>query len=76
MTSGAITLGNLSDNGIKMLEVRCELCNRHGRYRVGNLVVDHGREMGLPDLLARLTATCDKRQTISLYDQCQAAFVL
>jgi hypothetical protein len=58
-----------------VLELRCEKCDRYGRFRVAGLIERYGRDMGLPELRGILSADCPSRQSVSIYDQCQARFL-
>lgn len=44
-----------------VVELVCEPCGRHGRYRKDALVERFGEAEGLPDVRAALTADCPRR---------------
>ena len=64
----------LSDVRVPVLTVVCEPCGRRERYDVERLTRQYGWDAKLPDLLARLTADCPKRGSVSVYDRCKAVF--
>ena len=39
-----ITLGDMADKGMTMLEVACRHCDRRGRLSIARLITEHGRE--------------------------------
>jgi hypothetical protein len=67
--SGAITLADVAERS-DVLAVACTRCERAGRYRLDTLIITHGRHCGIPSLLARLSADCPKRRSVSTYDLC------
>ena len=71
MTSGAVTLGQIS---FSTLQVGCTECDRQGRYQVARLIERHGPAQGLPDLAAKLSADCPRRLAGLAYDRCQICF--
>ncbi len=46
---------------LDVLHVECAKCDRHGRYRVDQLVVRLGFEGKLTDWLSKLTADCPRK---------------
>jgi hypothetical protein len=70
---GARTVGDLVDEGFTRLHLGCVKCARIGRFGLAGLVVRHGINKRLPDLLAELSAYCPQRANISL-ERCGAAF--
>lgn len=70
---GARTLGDIEGEGVERLTIGCEKCDRVGSYALARLIVDHGPEQGLPDLLAYLSRNCPKRANLSL-DRCGAVY--
>jgi hypothetical protein len=65
----------LSDLESPTVTVRCGRCRRLSNYRVRRLIEDGG-DIRLLDLLARLTAGCEKRRSPGLYDPCRATLGL
>jgi hypothetical protein len=57
VTKQAVTLGDLVGR-IERLDVRCSRCARAGRVKLAKLIVEHGAELGLPDLAVRLAGDC------------------
>lgn len=55
MPSGAVALKDFPGD---VVELACERCGRRGRYGKARLVAEHGPDVGLPDLRARLAAGC------------------
>jgi hypothetical protein len=53
-----------------MLDIACKRCDRAGRLSVDRLIQQHGTAFGIPELLQVLTATCEKRTSLSTYDIC------
>jgi hypothetical protein len=39
-----ITLGDMADKGMRMLEVACRKCPRRGRLSIARLIAEHGRD--------------------------------
>jgi hypothetical protein len=68
-TSGAVTLGQI-ERRVAVLEIACRKCERYGRYRVGRLIKEHGREMTLPTLRDIIAGDCPRQRAASVYDQC------
>jgi hypothetical protein len=52
-----ITLGDMADKGMTMLEVACRRCDRRGRLSIARLIAEHGREDGV-DLRALIAHDC------------------
>jgi hypothetical protein len=44
MPSGMITLGDMANKGMTMLEVACRRCDRRGRLSIARLIAEHGRD--------------------------------
>ena len=65
----------LSDLKSPTVAVRCARCRRLNRYRVRRLI-EEGGDIRLLDLLARLTASCERRRSPGLYDPCRATLGL
>ena len=61
---------------LDQLEVACTRCKRRGRYRLERLIAEHGAELGLPDLGARLVLAsgCPRAKAASLQDRCDVRF--
>jgi hypothetical protein len=57
-----------------VLSVVCEPCGRRERYDVERLMRQYGWDAKLTDLLARLTADCSKRGSVSIHDRCSAVY--
>lgn len=68
MPDGAL---RISDHPTDPVVIACEPCSRHGRLLKTNLIAEHG-DIPLPDLLARLTAGCAGRASLS--QRCHARF--
>jgi hypothetical protein len=69
VSEGSITLGEAAEH-TAVLTVACTRCERAGRYRLDTLIVRHGEDFGIPDLLRHLSADCPKRRSITVYDLC------
>jgi hypothetical protein len=68
-------LSDLVIEGRERLHLACDKCARVGSYVVVNLVLAHGIDKGLPDLLAELSADCPKRAGQGLgTDRCGAVY--
>lgn len=48
----------LSNYPYVLVRVRCVLCDRAGQYRLARLAAKWGSELGLEELLDRLSSTC------------------
>jgi hypothetical protein len=55
------------------LEFACDKCGRNGRYLVENLTRCFG-DMGLPELLCRISGDCQRRIENRFHDQCGAYY--
>jgi len=74
MTTGAVTLGELKERGIRMLEVACSKCERRGRLRLDRLAAKHGAGLGLPALRGILAHDCPKMSDPLVFDRCEVHF--
>jgi hypothetical protein len=54
-----ITLGDMADKGMTMLEVASRRCDRRGRLRIARLIAEHGRD-DYGDLRRIIAADCPK----------------
>lgn len=72
---GSRTLGDLLSEGQARIYVNCLPCGRSGSYSVERLVEKHGRDAGLPDLLAFLSQDCPKRRNVGIHDRCRAGYL-
>src|SRR3954453_16240728 len=52
-SKGAVTLGDIVGR-VRMLEIACRHCERHGWLSVARLVEEHGADLTLPYLRERL----------------------
>jgi hypothetical protein len=70
---GAIgtTFGDLLGK-LTVLRVECSKCGRFGRYALRRLVEQRGRDVRILDWLDDLTASCPRKQSASISDQCHA----
>jgi hypothetical protein len=66
-----ITLGDMADKGMPMLEVACRKCPRRGRLSIARLIAEHGREEDC-DLRRAIAYDCPRMQnpSISIYELC------
>src|ERR1700693_5839133 len=55
-SSGAVTLGEIVGE-LRMLEVACSRCERHGRLSVAKLIERHGRGFGRSNVARNLPLT-------------------
>ena len=67
-----ITLGQVSKRQ-RILEVACSKCDRKGKYRVSNLIAQHGASMALPSLASLLCSDCRNKDTFA-NDRCSVYF--
>jgi hypothetical protein len=65
MGDGSITLAMVS-----VLAITCSRCDRAGPCRLDALMVRHGPDFGIPELLRLLSDDCPKRKSLSAYDLC------
>jgi hypothetical protein len=74
-TYGTITLGAMRARGMKILEVACTRCDRHGRLSIARLIAEHGTENygSLRELIAH---DCPRMQdpSVSIYERCGVMF--
>jgi hypothetical protein len=47
-------------------------CGRFGRYLLGRLIEQRGRDVRILDWLDELTADCPRKRAASISDQCHA----
>ena len=71
MGKDAITLTEYPGDQVLVV---CQPCGREGRYSRARLMQQHSADIGLPDVLARITAECPKRQDWRQYGPCRAGF--
>jgi hypothetical protein len=64
----------LSDVRVPVLTVVCDLCDRREQFDVEALKRQHGGDVKMPELLARLVADCPRQQAFSIYDRCRAVY--
>jgi hypothetical protein len=69
--SGSVTLGEIAGR-LEMLRVECPKCGRAGQYRVMRLMKECGPGTLMPELLAKISGDCPKRQAGELHDPCRA----
>jgi hypothetical protein len=67
------TLTNLVKEGHERVYMSCHKCTRTGSYRLASLIVRHGADKGLPDLLVELSRDCPQRTPHGL-ELCGATF--
>jgi hypothetical protein len=72
--AGAVLLSDLTERGLRTIEIACATCERRGRYGVLRLSAKYG-DIGLPDLKATLTADCPRAAHVSPYERCKAYYV-
>jgi hypothetical protein len=58
----------------RRLELTCARCDRRGSYAIVGLMARYG-DIGLVDLLHRISAVCPRRAAAMAYDQCGAQYV-
>lgn len=68
-----ISLGDMERRGMRMLEVACHKCERHGR--LSRLIAEHGRD-DHSDLCTLITHDCPRMQNpgVSIYERCGVMF--
>jgi hypothetical protein len=68
-----ITLADMADKGMVMLEVVCRRRDPRGRLSISRLIAEHGRDGG--DLRALIAHDCSKMQnaTADIYDRWRRA---
>ncbi len=52
-----ITLGDMANKGVTMLDVACRRCDRRGRLSIARLIAEHGRD-DYGDLRALIAHDC------------------
>jgi hypothetical protein len=72
-SKGAVTLGDIVGR-VRMLEIACRHCERHGWLSVARLVEEHGADFTLPYLRERLAGDCPRLLSASIYERCGAYF--
>ena len=51
----------IADHPADPIEIDCQKCGRHGRYRQATLIEKYGSDIVLPYLLALLASDCEFR---------------
>ena len=74
MTKGALTLGQVADRIVRMLDIVCNQCDRRGWLSTARLVERHGRRVTMPTLLDLLARDCERRKSGSMHQVCGAHF--
>ncbi len=69
-----VTLGQTCAAGLVMLDVRCHVCPRRGRYRITRLIDQYGAGKQLSELKNVLSADCSKRAHESFFNRCGVYF--
>jgi hypothetical protein len=69
--TGALSLADVAAR-TDVLAVACSRCTRSGRYCLDTLIKQYNRRLGVPELLAKLSADCPKQLSVSAYDMCGA----
>jgi hypothetical protein len=64
----------LSDMSQSVLGIVCDLCGRCERFDVETLKRQHGGDVKMPELLARLVADCPRQRSFSIYDRCRVIY--
>jgi hypothetical protein len=72
-SKGAVTLGDIVGR-VRMLEIACRHCKRHGWLSVARLITEHGADITLPYLRERLAGDCPRLHSASIYERCGAYF--
>lgn len=57
-----------------MVFIECKLCSRYGRYSIRGLLEKWG-DIGMPDVLSRLTDSCTQKRDNAPMVVCKAQFV-
>jgi hypothetical protein len=73
--NGAWVLSDVAAVGRNQIDVACKKCDRRGRVSVARLLIEHGPEVPLPDLLKLLAANCPRQAAASIYDRCGVSFL-
>ena len=60
-SQGSLTI---TDHPTDPIEIDCQKCGRHGRYRKATLIEKYGSDIVLPDLLALLASDCEFRNKL------------
>lgn len=67
---GDKTLGAMCAAGVVTLNVSCQNCPRHGRYRITRLIDRHGAQMKLVELKPILAGECPTNRAWPGRDRC------
>jgi hypothetical protein len=68
-SKGAILLGEVARH-LAAVEISCNFCPRRGKANVARLMLEHGGNMPIPDLLRLLSADCARRQAARIAEPC------
>jgi hypothetical protein len=65
----------LADYPYVMVRIRCDGCQREGRYRPAKLAAKYGADFQVPDLIGKVASECPAwKLKHSLYERCKAYF--
>ncbi len=69
MSSGSLSPATYPTDAIT---IRCDRCNRTGRYKRRTLIERYGHDAAMPDVLNEITA-CERNHRLSV-ERCRAYF--
>jgi hypothetical protein len=73
MANGVITLGEMQQKGMTMLQAACRKCERRGRLSIARLIAEHGS--GPLDLRAIIAHDCPRMHPATpMYERCGVHF--
>jgi hypothetical protein len=67
--SGVVYLREVAAR-LLVLDVSCSCCDRRGRLRTNRLLVEHGADMPIPQLLRIIAGDCPKLNAVQISDIC------
>jgi hypothetical protein len=75
LTYGTISVGAMRARGMKMLDVACNRCDRHGRLSIARLIAERGAE-NYGDLRKLIAHDCQRMldPSVSIYERCGVMF--
>jgi hypothetical protein len=72
-SAGFVTLGKISAR-LRVLEVACNRCDRHGRLGVARVIAEHGIQLPIPELRHIVVVDCSRMMAGHLHDVCVVHF--
>jgi len=70
MEDGVILLGDVAALGVRVLDIRCVRCDRHGRLSMQRLLTEYGADAPVRRAMQDLIGECPNRDHSELQSRC------